>query len=86
MIEVVESLLTTQRLWKEISKCLPYRLQPKHYSSLLTRLGFRAFLLPIKNVAGNLENSIHSQENLLVIKQLEAWQVVLPNEEISKLT
>jgi len=62
MIEVLESLLTPQRLWKEISKCFPYRLQPKHYSSLLTRLGFRVFLLPTKDVAGSLENSIHSQE------------------------
>lgn len=62
MIEFLEFLLTVHRMWKEISSCFLYRLQPKHYSSLLTGLGFRAFLFPTKDVAGNLENSIHSQD------------------------
>lgn len=62
MIVVLEFLLTMHRMWKEISSRFLYLLQLKHYSSLLTGFGFRAFLFPTKDVAGNLENSIHSQD------------------------
>jgi hypothetical protein len=62
MIEVLEFLLTMHKMWKEFSNCFPYRLQPKYYSSLLIRLGFRGFLLQTKDVVGNLENSLHSQD------------------------